>query len=237
MPLTAPIDVNLPEDPAIVAAGPDAEHLFIRSILLAKRIMTDGVLHRRQALRCAQDLSAVAFGEVTAQQLCDRLVQHGLWTIEGDNYVITAWLTWNKPADEIREKAKKEAERKARHRDANATRDNRVAQTETRRGTDASSRRDRAQREGEGEGDSESERESTLKRAPTPRGTRVPDPFVVTEEMRTWAETECPNVDWTLESKKFKDHWIAQPGAKGVKLNWNAVWRNWMRRAQEGAWK
>ena len=29
--------------------------------------------------------------------------------------------------------------------------------------------------------------------------------------------------------EKFKDYWIAQPGQKGVKLDWDATWRNWVR--------
>ncbi len=28
----------------------------------------------------------------------------------------------------------------------------------------------------------------------------------------------------------FADHWRAQPGQKGVKLDWPATWRNWIRR-------
>jgi len=28
---------------------------------------------------------------------------------------------------------------------------------------------------------------------------------------------------------QFKDYWIAQPGQKGVKLDWEATWRNWVR--------
>ena len=27
----------------------------------------------------------------------------------------------------------------------------------------------------------------------------------------------------------FKDHWIAQPGRSGVKADWAATWRNWIR--------
>ncbi|MGR9087307.1 MAG: hypothetical protein ACU841_09570 [Gammaproteobacteria bacterium] len=28
---------------------------------------------------------------------------------------------------------------------------------------------------------------------------------------------------------RFRDYWIAQPGAKGRKLDWQATWRNWVR--------
>ena len=35
------------------------------------------------------------------------------------------------------------------------------------------------------------------------------------------------------EHVRFVDYWIAQPGQKGVKLDWDATWRNWMRKASE----
>ena len=31
-------------------------------------------------------------------------------------------------------------------------------------------------------------------------------------------------------AEQFKDHWIAQPGQRGVKADWLATWRNWVRR-------
>lgn len=34
---------------------------------------------------------------------------------------------------------------------------------------------------------------------------------------------------------EFKDYWISVPGAKGVKLDWLATWRNWVRRAKTTA--
>lgn len=34
----------------------------------------------------------------------------------------------------------------------------------------------------------------------------------------------------TSELERFRDHWAAQPGQKGVKLDWDATWRNWLRR-------
>lgn len=66
-----------------------------------------------------------------------------------------------------------------------------------------------------------------------PRGTRLPDGWEpdrpVIEQMRA----ECPNVDLRAEHRKFVDHWAGAPGAKGRKVNWNATWRNWIRRAAE----
>lgn len=35
------------------------------------------------------------------------------------------------------------------------------------------------------------------------------------------------------ELEKFRDYWAAQPGQKGVKTDWPATWRNWVRRVAE----
>lgn len=43
---------------------------------------------------------------------------------------------------------------------------------------------------------------------------------------------ECPGVDLRAEHLVFIDYWIAQPGARGVKVDWAATWRNWMRKKQ-----
>lgn len=74
------------------------------------------------------------------------------------------------------------------------------------------------------------EREPRAKRA-----TRIPEPFPITDPMRTWATTECPDVDIDWEHANFVDYWRAAPGAKGTKNDWGATWRNWMRRTATNA--
>ncbi len=54
-----------------------------------------------------------------------------------------------------------------------------------------------------------------------------PDSFVVTDEMRAWAATECPGIDVDRESAQFKDYTFASP-----KTDWLKTWRNWMRKAK-----
>jgi uncharacterized protein YdaU (DUF1376 family) len=62
----------------------------------------------------------------------------------------------------------------------------------------------------------------------TARATRLPDDF-------------SPDFDFAVsmgiqntleEAHKFRDYWRAQPGQKGVKLDWPATWRNWCRNAK-----
>ncbi|UXZ57063.1 hypothetical protein [Curtobacterium sp. Arg-1] len=43
-------------------------------------------------------------------------------------------------------------------------------------------------------------------------------------------QSEAPGIDFQAEHPSFVDYWIAQPGQKGVKTDWDATWRNWMRR-------
>lgn len=71
---------------------------------------------------------------------------------------------------------------------------------------------------------------STKKREPANRGSRLSADWMPTTESIAVARQDAPGVDHKAEHKTFIDYWIAQPGQKGVKTNWDAVWRNWMRR-------
>lgn len=65
------------------------------------------------------------------------------------------------------------------------------------------------------------------------RATRIPDDYMpsphVIEDMRA----ECPKVDLEAEHRKFVDYWRAKAGKDATKLDWDATWRNWIRRAKD----
>ena len=61
------------------------------------------------------------------------------------------------------------------------------------------------------------------------RGSRLPSEWFVPKEMAEWATKERPDIDVYYVAMQFKDYWISQPGQKGVKLDWDATWRNWIR--------
>jgi len=65
------------------------------------------------------------------------------------------------------------------------------------------------------------------------RGTRLPDDFTVTDDMRAWFNTNCPGINGQRETEKFRNYFQAAPGQKGVKVDWPATWRNWMLNAAE----
>jgi uncharacterized protein YdaU (DUF1376 family) len=63
------------------------------------------------------------------------------------------------------------------------------------------------------------------------RGTRLPNDWSPDGEQLAFARGL--GVDGLEQGDRFRDYWIAQPGQKGVKLDWNGTWRNWVRRAAE----
>jgi len=60
-------------------------------------------------------------------------------------------------------------------------------------------------------------------------GSRLAQDWVLLKPWGEWAQQERPDLDVRKVADQFKDYWIAQPGQKGVKLDWEATWRNWVR--------
>lgn len=68
------------------------------------------------------------------------------------------------------------------------------------------------------------------------KGTRIPDPFTVDEAMKDWAIERRMDPQWVLrQTERFINYWTAVAGAKGVKTDWRATWRNWLLKAQDDA--
>lgn len=61
------------------------------------------------------------------------------------------------------------------------------------------------------------------------RGARLPDdwtPDEVFARQEGLSASACAR-----EADKFRDYWRGQPGQRGVKTDWTATWRNWVRKA------
>jgi uncharacterized protein YdaU (DUF1376 family) len=63
----------------------------------------------------------------------------------------------------------------------------------------------------------------------TQRGSRLPNDWTLPEDWKAWAEQERPDLNTKTVADSFRDFWIAKAGAGGVKLDWQATWRNWIR--------
>jgi hypothetical protein len=70
------------------------------------------------------------------------------------------------------------------------------------------------------------------------RGTRIATDWTPSDAERSFAKAEGFS-DWEIqrEVQKFRDYWTACAGAKGVKLDWIATWRQWIRNGADRAGK
>ena len=64
----------------------------------------------------------------------------------------------------------------------------------------------------------------------TRRGSRLDPNFLLPEEWCSFCIKTRPELSAFDVWEQFRDYWIAQPGQKGVKTDWEATWRNWVRR-------
>ena len=61
------------------------------------------------------------------------------------------------------------------------------------------------------------------------RGSRLPADWKPNAELVEWSKAERQDLDLRKVLEEFRDYWTSVAGSKGVKLNWDATWRNWVR--------
>lgn len=85
------------------------------------------------------------------------------------------------------------------------------------------------------EPDKNTSADSANQQAASKKGTRITEGFIVPDEWKHWATEEFKGLGSGVLriAEQFVDYWIAVPGAKGVKLNWFATWKNWVRKDLE----
>ena len=60
------------------------------------------------------------------------------------------------------------------------------------------------------------------------RGTRF-DLTSLPDDWQEFCRSKRPDLKPLDVFDAFRDYWIAQPGSKGLKADWTATWRNWIR--------
>ena len=61
------------------------------------------------------------------------------------------------------------------------------------------------------------------------RGSRLPVDWRPSAELLQWAKTERPDLNLEGVIEQFKDYWVAKPGKEGLKRDWDATFRRWIR--------
>lgn len=250
------------DDPAIIAAGPDAELWYVRALAwCANHPETDGVIPLEVAL--------YRLGIPDAMSRVITCDSHGLVTKNDDSVSVTSWVKWNDSWRDIQDrteskrafararKARERARKSEQGKPDNVTRD--MGRDMGRDITRDTRNKEKGERRKESintsllvsplaEGVTETAAElvtvaadaapatATTSKPSKPskaRGTRLPDGWQPDPALVDWTRANAPAAANSLEVDRFRDYWTAQPGAKGRKTDWAATWRNWARRCQE----
>jgi uncharacterized protein YdaU (DUF1376 family) len=68
-------------------------------------------------------------------------------------------------------------------------------------------------------------------KASSKKGSRLPRDWSLPQEWADWSLAQgMDELSSRREADRFRDYWVSAPGQRGVKLDWQAVWRNWVRK-------
>lgn len=170
-------------------------------------------------------------------ELAQLLVDVGLWRVKRDGFVFVDWDKWQPTREHVEGKRKADADRAAAYRARRAAKSGESHEGVT-RDESVSHAVVRAPRPDPTRPVKE---ETDVSSGSNKRGTRIPGGWAPSELLLEWGRAKAPSVDLLAETEKFGDFWRAKPGQGGVKTDWDATWRNWMRtehgRRVDRGWK
>jgi len=161
------------------------------------------IMHRKVAVKLGVDMR-------TLEEIVRRLAEVEL--IDEKTLQPIAWENRQFKSDSSKERTQKYRERMKRHSDGVVT----VQETDTEADTDTDTERLEA---------------TSLPDLPPMktdrRKTRLPPDWDLPTTWMLWAMKERPELDVEAVSNQFRDYWV---GTGKTMANWEAVWRNWIRR-------
>lgn len=156
------------------------------------------------------------------------LVTAGLWVETKDGHRFHDWSDYQPSRADVRATRDKERERKAEWRRKNAGskgQSHDLVPEESQRDTSSPRLTPVPARPGPTPPDPVKEESR-----PAKRSTRLPKDWEPDEHLVDWTAINTPSQIVADVLEVFRDYWIAQPGQKGVKADWDATWRGWVRR-------
>lgn len=203
------VDDGMPFHAKTVAAGNAAMGLWVRAGAWSAGQLTDGFVpdHMVRSLGTAAQASV--------------LVKVRLWERADGGYRFWQWNAPGRQPSRVDVEARRDD---ARERMANARSSEHVRANKPRSSRSVPQPRpDPTRPEGS---------EEPLAPADKRRGTRLADDWKPSAELVEAMRTEgIPDDLARRELPKFRDYWAGKPGKDGRKADWDATWRNWLRRA------
>lgn len=235
------IDDQFTDHPKVVAVGPVAGWLYLCGLTYCSRFLTDGHIPAAQVRRLADVKNP--------DRLAAALVEAGLWESCDGGYRVHDYLDYNPSRERVLQTRAVRADAGSRggkqkasnllddgyagatNNDAEMLKQNPTpSRTPTRTPINQPVKGSASERPGR---DAPSDAGTApVPRLEKPKQTTVPDGFVPSERGMEWAEKSWPPEFVRAETEKFVDHFR---GTGGKKSDWEAAWRNWMRRAEDMA--
>lgn len=213
------VDDAFHSHPKVMELSVEAVGLWTLAGTWCANYLTDGVIKESVLHR---------FGRTSAnvRELCAELVEADLWDeISEGVYQYRNWAEYQPVKDDV------EAEREAARE---RMRQVRARKKPAKRSEDVRANNSRS---------SEEVRVTPTRPDPIPKGIEgTPAPKRASRINETWMPSketveklskEFPHIDQKMEHKKFVDHWLASSGRNATKLDWEATYRNWIRRSAE----
>lgn len=194
------------DDPKVQMLPPQLFKAWINLLCLASR--NGGALPSLDAIMFALRLDSEEIASTTLSELSKR----GLLDSNGETFHPHNWNGRQYKSDDSTDRVK---QHRLRKRNGNVS----VTANETPPDTEQST-----------DTDQKTEQKPTIG-GQKKRGTRLPEPFHPNLRMAQAEGLSFPQAH--REAERFRDYWRAVPGEKGVKLDWDATWRNWCRKAAD----
>jgi hypothetical protein len=209
----AKIEHSLYDNPKIVGLSCEAFRAYVEGILYSGKNLTDGFLDERIVSRM--------WGSAVAEELSSNDPVNPSWQRTEGGWLIYGFCERQNSKADV--DALRQQKSRAGKASVEAKRNKKL--TELQHSVEQNFNTSSTQAQPDTDTDTNTYKE--LK-----RGTRIQTTFSVTDEMKLWAKEKHPLVDITTQTDAFVDYWNAQPGQKGVKSDWVATWRNWIRNSR-----
>jgi hypothetical protein len=222
--LYARFDIAMDEHPKIMLLSDAAFRALMEATFYARRQMTDGFLDERVAVR--------KWGQAVIDELASNHDERPtLERVEG-GWKIRDYEEHQVTRHDI--ERKREAGRAGGLAKAKQSASKPVARASESQNETASTRvangyESLAKKEKEKEKEKEEIKSIST---PTARGTRLSDSWLPSSELIEWARVERTDIDPVKEADAFRDYWLSQPAQRGVKLDWDRTFKNWIRNAR-----
>lgn len=232
---------NFADSMKVAVLSDGAFRTLVEMILWSRQELTDGIIpkgvaERRWGTRVTTDMESGVETDPLTELLTNHPTRPSLFRNEFGNYVIRDFLEHQESREEVES-------RKARNQ-ANGRKGGRPRKTQRVTKSQSNEKatgvpKTKAEEEEETEEPNGSSVRGRVSTHPAPktskRGTRITEDWQPSEALKAWTRENAPAAANPREVAKFVDYWLSVSGSHGVKMSWDATWRNWARRTQENA--